>query len=135
MPFYIRAKTYFRYAQEQLGFAEEEKDPARILKFAKEAVFQACRALWAIVQIEAPKEKPSFEKILSELDKACEPWLAREIKRAVKRIEELGKAPSQEGAKEALELARFVVRRTRDVLEPIVGPSERVERHRKLFVR
>ncbi|AEH44690.1 hypothetical protein Thein_0812 [Thermodesulfatator indicus DSM 15286] len=133
MPYYIRARTYFKYAEEQIAFAEEEKDPEKILKFANEAIDRAVRALWAIVQIEAPKEKPSFEKILAELDKACEPELAKEIKNNINRLKELTKNPSLEAAKEALVLARQVVRRAREVLEPIIGPAKRVDQHRRLL--
>ncbi|NPA49990.1 MAG: HEPN domain-containing protein [Thermodesulfobacteria bacterium] len=135
MPYYIRARAYYRYAEEQLAAAEEAlpQDPARALKLAREAVERAIRALWAIVQVEAPKEKPPIEKILPELEKACEPWLAREIEKAYRRIEELQENPTPEGAREAVELARFVVRRTHEVLEPIIGPQETLSKHRKRF--
>ncbi len=135
MPYYIRARTYYRYAEEQLAAAEEAlpKEPERALKLAREAIERAVRALWSLVQIEAPKEKPSLQTLLSELDKACEPWLAREIEKAYQRIEELSQNPSEEASCEAVELARFVVGRTREVLEPIIGPQETLSRHRKRF--
>ncbi|OAG28088.1 hypothetical protein [Thermodesulfatator autotrophicus] len=133
MPFYIRARTYFKYAEEQMSLAEKEKDPEKILKFTLEAAERAVRALWAIVQVEAPKEKPPLEKILAEIDKACEPDLAEEIKNHVRRIKELAQNPSVEAAKEALILSRQVVRRTREVLEPIIGPAKRVDQHRRFY--
>ena len=136
MPFYIRARTYYRYAEEQLAAAEEAlaKEPEKAIKLSWEAVERAVRALWAIVQVEAPKEKPPLEKILLELDRACEPWLAKEIRKALERIEELQKDPIPQGAREAVELARFVVQQTKKVLEPIVGPQETLARHRKLYL-
>ncbi len=135
MPYYIRARTYYRYAEEQLAAAEEVllQDPSRALKLAQEAVERAVRALWSLVQIEAPKEKPPLEKLLPELEKACEPWLAKEIEKAYQRIKELAETPTAEGAREAVELARFVVRRTKEVLEPIIGPHETLSKHRKRF--
>ncbi len=136
MPYYIRARTYYRYAEEQLAAAEEAlaSEPKKALKLAWEAVERAIRALWAIVQVEAPKEKPSLEKILPELERACEPWLAKEIIKALKRIEELSQKPSQEGAKEAVDLARFVVQQAKKVLEPIIGPHESLSKRRKMFL-
>ncbi len=135
MPYFIRARTYYRYAEEQLAAAEEAlaQDPERALKLAREAVERAVRALWSIVQIEAPKEKPPLEKIFPELERACEPHLAREIQKAYHRLEELSKNPSLESAKEGVELARFVVRRSREVLEPVIGPHEALDKHRKRF--
>jgi len=135
VPYYIRARTYYRYAEEQLAAAEEAlpKEPERALKLAKEAIERAVRALWSLVQIEAPKEKPPVERLFPELDKACEPWLAQEIEKAYRRIEELSQNPSEEASREAVELARFVVKRTREVLEPIIGPQEILSRHRKRF--
>ncbi len=127
MPYFIRAKTYYRYAEEQLKAAEEalaQKDYATAWARAKEAVERALRALWGIVEFEAPKEKPPIEKILAELDRATEPWLAKEIKKIWKRLLEIGASPGPDEAQEAVELARFVVSRTRDVLEPIIGPPE-----------
>ncbi len=128
MPYFIRAKTYYRYAEEQLRAAEgalKQRDLLAALARAKEAIERACRALWAIVEFEAPKEKPPLEKILSQFDRAVEPWLAKEIKRSWERVKEISaEKPDFETAKEAVDLARFVVRRTREVLEPITGPPE-----------
>lgn len=127
MPYFIRAKTYYRYAEEQLRAAEEalkQGDLATALSRAKEAVERACRALWAIVEFEAPKEKPPLEKILAEIDRAVEPWLAKEIRRAWERLKESSLELSREGAQEAVDLARFVVRRSREILEPVIGPPE-----------
>ncbi len=136
MPYYIRAKTYYRYAEEQLSAAEEalSADPEKALKLAREAVDRAIRALWAIVQIEAPKEKPPLEKIFPELDRAVEPWLAKEIKKAWERINELLENPDPEKAKEGVELAKFVVQRTKEVLEPIVGPTDTLFKKRKIYL-
>ncbi len=136
MPYYIRARTYYRYAEEKLAEAEmaAAKEPARAVRLALDAVEKAIRALWAIVQIEAPKEKPPVEKIIPTLAQACEPWLAKEIEKAFKRIKELAETPTGEGAREAVELARFVVRETKKVLEPIIGPQETLSKHRKLYL-
>ena len=134
MPFYIRAKTYYRYAEEQLAAAEETKDPEKAIKLAKEAVERAVRALWAIVQIQAPKEKPPLEKIWPELDQAVEPWLAKEIKKAWERITSLETSPTKEAAQEAIDLARFVVRRTKEVLEPLIGPTDTLLKKRKFYL-
>ncbi len=127
MPYFIRAKTYYRYAEEQLKAAEEalaQKDYVAALVRAKEAVERALRALWGIVEFEAPKEKPPVERILAEIDRATEPWLAKEIKKCWKRLLELESKPGLSEAQEAVDLARFVVTRTREVLEPIIGPPE-----------
>ena len=134
MPYYIRAKTYYRYAEEQLAAAERAKEPGKALSLALEAVNRAVRALWAIVQIEAPKEKPPVEKIFEELDRAVEPWLAKEIRKAWERIVSLKERPSPEGAREAVELARFVVRRTKEVLEPIIGPTDTLLKKRGFYL-
>ncbi len=136
MPYYIRAKTYYRYAEEQLAAAEKAllSDPAKALKLAREAVDRAARALWAIVQTEAPKEKPPLEKILKELDRAVEPWLAKEIQKAWERINELLQNPGPEAAQEGVDLAKFVVRRTKEVLEPVIGPIETLFKKRKLYL-
>ncbi len=128
MPYFIRAKTYYRYAEEQLRAAEralKQRELSAALARAKEAIERACRALWAIVEFEAPKEKPPLEKILSQFDRAVEPWLAKEIRRSWERVKEISAGELDfETAKEAVDLARFVVRRTREVLEPITGPPE-----------
>ncbi len=136
MPYYIRAKTYYRYAEEQLAAAETSlaTEPEKALKLAREAVERAARALWAIVQIEAPKEKPPLERIFKELDRAVEPWLAKEIHKAWRRINELLENPSKEGAQEGVELAKFVVRRTKEVLEPLIGPTETLLKKKKLYL-
>jgi len=134
MPYYIRAKTYYRYAEEQLSEAEKAQEAEKKLKFSREAVERAARALWAIVQIEAPKEKTPLERIFRELDRAVEPWLAKEIRKAWERINALQGSTRQEEAQEAVELARFVVRRTKEVLEPIIGPTDTLFKKRKLYL-
>ncbi len=134
MPYYIRAKTYYRYAEEQLAEAEKARDPKKALKFSREAVERAARALWAIVQIEAPKSNPSLEEIMGQLDRAVEPWLAREIRKAWERINALQDSPGVEEAREAVDLARFVVKRTKEVLEPIIGPTDTLFKKRKFYL-
>jgi len=136
MPYFIRAKTYYRYAEEQLRAAERALkggDFAAALSRAKEALERASRALWAIVEFEAPKEKPPLPKILAKIDRAVEPWLAKEIRRAWERLEELSQKPHQENAKEAVDLTRFVVHRSREVLEPVIGPPEAPKKSPFLF--
>ena len=136
MPHFIRAKTYYRYADEQLRAAEralKAKEFSTAINQAKEALERACRALWAIVEFEAPKEKPHLEKIFVEFDRAVEPWLAREIRRSWERLKEISMKNEIEAAKEAVDLARFVVYRSREVLEPIIGPPETPKRSPLLF--
>ncbi len=136
MPHFIRAKTYYRYADEQFRAAEKAlkaKELSLAISRAKEAIERACRALWSVVEFEAPKEKPPLEKIFEEFDKAVEPWLAKEIRRSWERLKELSEKDDFESAKEAVDLARFVVFRSREVLEPIIGPPEIPKRKPFLF--
>ncbi len=128
MPYFIRAKTYYRYAEQQLRAAEDaldQGDLAGACQKAKEAVEKAMRALWSIVEFEAPEQKPSVEEILSQIESAVEPTMARELRRAWRKIEDLSsKGLDQDKVKEVIGKARFAVRNTREILEPLVGPPE-----------
>ncbi len=106
MPYFVRARTYLRYAEEEFRRGHFE-----------EAFLLAAKAIWALVQVEAPKEKPEPERLLAELERAAEPEVARFFRRGWERFRE---GPS---AEEARELASSALRWAREILSPILGPS------------
>jgi len=108
MPYFIRARTYLRYAEEEFRRAHFE-----------EAFWLAAKAIWALAQVEAPRERPEGERLISELERAAEPEVVRFFREAARRF---AGGVSQE---EAREMASSALRRAREILAPILGPSVR----------
>ncbi len=106
MPYFVRARTYLRYAEEEFRRGHFE-----------EALILAAKAIWALAQVEAPKEKPGPEEVIAELSRAAEPEVARFFREAREKFKE-GISPD-----EARELSAAALRRAREILSPILGPS------------
>lgn len=106
MPYFIRARTYLRYAEEEFRRGH-----------FREAFLLAAKALWALSQVEAPKEAPSPEAILATLSGVAEPEVGRFFREGWRHFEE-GLSPE-----EARELAREALLKAREILAPILRPS------------
>jgi len=119
MPFYIRAKTYLRYAEEEYQKALtrlNEGQEAALLAF-KDSFLFSTKAIWAVSRIEAPKEKPSPEKLLEELSRAVEPEMVTFFKDAWEKFR------TGTSLEEAKALASQALNYAREVLAPILGPA------------
>ncbi|MBX6423935.1 hypothetical protein [Thermosulfurimonas sp. F29] len=108
MPYFIRARTYLRYAEEEFRRGHFE-----------EAFWLAAKAIWALAQIEAPREKPEGERLLAELERAAEAEAVRFFREAARSFAE-GVSPE-----EARKLSSSAIRWAREILAPILGPSFR----------
>jgi len=118
MPFYIRAKTYLRYAEEEYKKALKRisEDREAALSAFRDSFCLAAKAIWAISQVEAPKESPPPETLLEGLSQAVEPEKAAFFKEAWRKFV-TGISPE-----EAKTLALQALNYTREVLAPILGP-------------
>ncbi len=119
MPFYVRAKTYLRYAEEEYrkGLARLSERPEEALSVLKDSFVLAAKAIWALAQVEAPKEKPDPEKLMAELSRAAEAEIADFFQKGWQRFKE-GVSPE-----EARFLAQKALQYAREILAPLLGPS------------
>jgi len=108
MPYFIRARTYLRYAEEEFRRGQ-----------FRDSFLLAAKAIWALSQIEAPKESPDPESLLAALSQAVEPEVARFFQKGWQRLQK-GASPD-----EARELAREALLKAREILAPILGPLGR----------
>ncbi len=119
MPYYLRAKTYLRYAEEEfkkaLERASEDEEAAR--RLFRDSFVLAAKAIWALSQVEAPKEKPSAEEIIKRMDSFVEPEVAEFFKKGWERLEEASTSELRTLVSKAIGLAK-------DVLSPVLGPKE-----------
>ncbi len=119
MPYYLRAKTYLRYAEEAYKRALQNlsQNPRQAQAELKDAFSLAAKALWALAQVEAPQEKPPLEKILAELSHVAEPEIARFFQEGWKKWQ------SGLSLEEAQTLVSKGLAYAREVLAPLLGPS------------
>jgi Fe2+ transport system protein B len=67
MVYFIRAKSYFKYAQDlfsSLKDSYQSLSEEEFFKKAREVVFVALKALWALSQVTPPEKPPEFEEVL-----------------------------------------------------------------------
>ncbi len=107
MPYFIRARTYLRYAEEEYRRGH-----------FREAFVLAGKAIWALSQVEAPREKPEPPHLWEALKQAAEPEVVDFFRRGWERLE-------QAGEEEARQLAAQALKKAREILSPILGPSLR----------
>ncbi len=85
MVYFIRAKSYFKYAQDLFSSLKESQQrlpEEAFQKKAQEVVFTALKALWALSQITPPEKSPDFEEVVENALKG----LSQENKQFVKKL-------------------------------------------------
>ncbi len=126
MPYFIRARTYFRYAGEELARAKEHFTEGRYqeaISLARAAVLSALKALYAINYPQAPNGPPAEEELLSALDLWQDPELSVQMKEIATSLEKLTLEPADRlQAERAIRLASDAVSLTKKALGPLLPP-------------
>ena len=114
MVYFVRAKSYFRYATDILNELKVEKTPEAIIKKAQEVFKLGLKAVWAISQVTPPEKPPTLEDILNSTLPSFESFSNRVLEIKKQLFEK--KVPPEEAKALAEEFLKIV----ETVLSPIL---------------
>ena len=89
MVYFIRAKSYFKYASdllESLKNNSKELSEEEFFKKSKDVAFISLKALWALSQITPPEKPPTLEEVLNAALKCFTSEKASFVKKFVNEI-------------------------------------------------
>ncbi len=117
MVYFIRAKSYFKYAKDlfkDLYNLMDEPEKARAK--AKEVFKIALKAVWALSQVTSSDKKPEFEEIYQVALKGMDDFQAKRIK----EIKELLFSDKSLKSQEIIELVEETLKIVEQTLKPIL---------------
>jgi hypothetical protein len=87
MVYFIRAKSYYRYALDLFKDLPHLKGNLSELQKKVQDIFKiGLKAIWALSQITTPEKPPSFEEIWKKALESVEPEEAQELKKIKEAI-------------------------------------------------
>ena len=117
MVYFIRAKSYFKYAKDLFkDLPNFINDPEKLKVKAKDIFKIALKAIWALSQVTSSDKKPDFEEIYKEALKSMDEFQARRIK----EIKELLYSNESIKPQEVIDLIDETLKIVEQVLSPIL---------------
>lgn len=87
MAYYIRAKSYFRYASDLFkDLSKFKNNPSELQKKAQEIFKLGLKAIWALSYIKPPEKPPEFEEIWNKTLESLEPEDISKVKKIKESI-------------------------------------------------
>lgn len=116
MVYYIRAKSYYRYASDLFKDLNKFKDnPSELQKRAQEIFKLGLKAIWALSYVTPPEKSPEFKELW---DKALESFDSGDISK-IEKIREI--IFSQEIKEDQIiESIKIFLELVKNVLKPIL---------------
>ncbi len=109
MTYYIRAKSYYRYAWDLFkNLSQIKKNPEEFRKKTKEIFNLGLKAIWAVSYVTPPEKPPEFKELWDKFVETLEPEDLSEVEK-IKNIifsEKISEEESIEGIRKFLEIIK-----------------------------
>ncbi len=112
MTYYIRAKSYYRYAWDLFKNLVQFKKTEEFQKKAKEVFNLGLKAIWAISYVNPPEKPPEFKELWEKAIETLEPEDLSEVEKIKNMIfsEKIVKEELIENLRKFLEIIKKVLK-------------------------
>ncbi len=117
MVYFIRAKSYFKYAQDLFSSLKESYQALseeEFLKKSQDVVFVALKALWALSQITPPEKSPEFKEVFDTALSSLSPEKKKLLKTSISQLNSLN------DKEKILNLVEKILSLVKEELSPIL---------------